>query len=460
MTATKTPVYEAWPRCPETENYFKTLFQAFSAHNPSLQKFSQRLFEVAGVSILNLIDHWTLPTTEAIQKELTDIGMVSRIQDEETVWRHPTGRFPQVRIGTPTEPVRLAIAVESLQDFAEANDLPFPGQHGDTDSGYVEVRYPLTTNELAVIVRQGYAGFQPGSLTAQEARTLQAVRTKLDNRNRNPDSGDTVGETQTLLTSLAEEIERDRLVDEFFASERRYYMTRNAAARKQYQRQQQLGIGWANHDHHTYRCSRSIFRSVLQTWVWLGFEPREKFYAGADAGWGAQVLEHPVSKVVLFCDVDMAPEELALDYLEVSLPPLPTLGTIGLWCGLHDDSIGCAGLHHLEAEFDFAQNEALFVADKFQVMKPFTDLPMLKQAFTAAEIWKVEPHRAKRLLEQGYITQAQFEKFLSDGAPGSHLEILQRWEGYKGFNKTGISNIIHDTDGRLYHQPSESQDHA
>ena len=34
------------------------------------------------------------------------------------------------------------------------------------------------------------------------------------------------------------------------------------------------------------------------------------------------------------------------------------------------------------------------------------------------------------------------------GALGSHLEILQRDEGYKGFNQTGINEIIKSTDPR------------
>ncbi len=40
------------------------------------------------------------------------------------------------------------------------------------------------------------------------------------------------------------------------------------------------------------------------------------------------------------------------------------------------------------------------------------------------------------------------ETFERTGAAGSHLEILQRWEGFKGFNKTGVSAIIRETDAR------------
>jgi hypothetical protein len=48
----------------------------------------------------------------------------------------------------------------------------------------------------------------------------------------------------------------------------------------------------------------------------------------------------------------------------------------------------------------------------------------------------------------GFVTNEQAEKFAKDGALGSHLEILERNQGYKGFNRTGISQIIRRTDPR------------
>ena len=81
-------------------------------------------------------------------------------------------------------------------------------------------------------------------------------------------------------------------------------------------------------------------------------------------------------------------------------------------------------------------------------MKPFTDFVYLKQAFTTGEVWDVDPVRLEYLLQQGQISSQQAEQFLKSGAVGSHLEILQRDEGYKGFNQTGISEIIRATDPR------------
>ncbi len=96
-----------------------------------------------------------------------------------------------------------------------------------------------------------------------------------------------------------------------------------------------------------------------------------------------------------------------LDYAQVQLTPRDALGTIGLWCGLHGSSIAASGMHHLECEFDFPAAQAGLEAAGFAVMPPFTDLPMLKQAFTRPEMWPVARERVHALRKRGAITDAQ-----------------------------------------------------
>ena len=81
-------------------------------------------------------------------------------------------------------------------------------------------------------------------------------------------------------------------------------------------------------------------------------------------------------------------------------------------------------------------------------MKPFSDFPFLKQAFTEGEPWTVSRDRAEKLRANGSITQEQFEEFTSKGAIGSHLENLQRKGGFNGFNQHAVSIIIAETDPR------------
>jgi len=49
------------------------------------------------------------------------------------------------------------------------------------------------------------------------------------------------------------------------------------------------------------------------------------------------------------------------------------------------------------------------------------------------------------------ITADQADIFRREGALGAHLEILERNDGFKGFNQHGVSEIIAATDPRHAH---------
>lgn len=438
-----------WPRCPEAADLFLRLFQRYCEENPPVAAIASLLHQQAGVLLKDLVDHWVVPSYVLSTEELERVGLIETDVEGEAVWVHPQARLPRVRRGSRWG---MVISVEDGEHFFSVHRLEPSAVEGETDSAYWQATCVLHNADFGVVVRKGYRGFRPGKLSDEEKVALVEARQRLRTRRRG--SGGLL-EAQRLAEDLVALLGAGRATDEFFAAERDYYMGRNRAASWQYGRQQELGIGWANHDHHTFRSSRENFASLMQLWKTLGFEFRERFYAGAEAGWGAQVLEHPSSRVVIFSDVDLTPDELAIDFATEALPQAsevdghePQLGTIGLWCALHGDSIEEAGMHHLEAEYDWEQVRSLLEANGHPVMKPFTDLPMLKQAFTEPEMWPVREERLRQLVERGQIQHEQAARFQRYGAAGSHLEILQRWEGYKGFNQAGVSAIIRATDAR------------
>jgi hypothetical protein len=150
----------------------------------------------------------------------------------------------------------------------------------------------------------------------------------------------------------------------------------------------------------------------------------------------------------VFADVDLSPEEVSGDFAHEPLPPRDRLGTVGLWCKLHGEAFLEAGMHHLECRFDFDAARDQLAQAGVRTMKPFTELPYLKQAFTEGELWPVQPERITAALESGAITAEEAAQFRQAGAIGSHLEILQRDQGYRGFNQSGINEIIRETDPR------------
>jgi hypothetical protein len=227
-----------------------------------------------------------------------------------------------------------------------------------------------------------------------------------------------------------------------------YWQDRNRAAQVQKAAQDSLGLGWANHDHHTFRSSRASFPLLIQILETFGFHARERFYAGAEAGWGAQVMEQPTCRIAVFADVDLSPEEVEGDFAHTPLPEREELGTVGLWCALHGDSMLTAGLHHLAGRFDFDAVTAKLAEQDVEMMRPFSDFSYLRQAFTRGEQWPVAPQRLERLVAAGLLDASQQTRFAEGGALGSHLEDIQRAEGFKGFNQTKISDIIRRTDPR------------
>jgi len=306
--------------------------------------------------------------------------------------------------------------------------------------------------QLEAVERRSCRGFVPAPLKADELSRIVKARELWHTRPRRLAS-DAAGfkAAHRILDRVLGLVGHDLACQFFFEAERRYWESRNRAARIQKHRQDGLGLGWGNHDHHTFRSSREHFLDLVEFLLKLGFVKRERYYAGAEAGWGAQVFEQPITGIVVFADVDLLPQETQVDFATRRLSPAPRLGTIGLWVGLHGESLLQAGMHHLEARFDFDLLRLQLGQAGVNTMKPFSDFPFLRQAFTEGEHWPVRPERARRLLSARLITRQQADQFIREGALGSHLENLQRHGGFKGFNQNAVSVIIAATDPRKVH---------
>ena len=439
-----------WSPQPAPAKWVQGLLEDAVQKNSFLKTLRRQMFEQSGTRLLDWIDHLALPVDDETLHELNQVGY----QPDTSVpkvraWKHSLGLFPRVRIHVGKSR-QVVLKVEAVADFLAAqqlSDVAIQGAH------LASVRRARVAHENGVEVwvleRHGSLAFEPTldkvvplDAIAKYSEAFQLRQRDFDN------SADGFALASRLVDAAISELGRDRTCDLFFAAERDYWQHRNCAGRKQRARQDALGLGWANHDHHTYRSSRAQFARLIAFLEKLGFQLRERFYAGREAGWGAQVIEHPVTGVTIFADVDLSPEEISQDFSHEPLPPREELGTVGLWCELHGEAFLQAGMHHLECQFDFNATRDQLDEAGILTMPPFTDLPYLRQAFTRGEIWPVEPQRVERLLAAKQITSEQAQQFLSNGAIGSHLEILQRNDGYKGFNQSGINEIISATDPR------------
>ncbi len=457
----------AWSRHPAAEALVDRLTATALAGHPFAAALARRMTAETGTRFGDWVDHLVVSDADGRIAELETVGFRRDVFRNSAVgspvFEHDGGLFPRIVVvpGGGPEVREVALKVESIADFSRAHGLGLEPQ-GSALGPYRVARVPADGGTaLAVVERRGYRGFEPfdsdmareGRMTPQMARdTLTARDLWAGRRRRFDDDARGLDHTEALLERVVELCagSTDLACHIVFEAEREYWQSRNHAARVQKARQDRLGLGWANHDHHTYRCSRALFPRIIRLFERLGFTLRERFHAGEHAGWGAQVLEHPNTGIVIFADLDLAPDEAQANFTRQSLPDLARPNTVGLWVGLHGESILEAGMHHLEAQFDFeALRDGLKAEAGIVTMKPFSDFPFLRQAFTEGERWPVDPRRADRLRDAGWIDAEQHARFVAEGAIGSHLENLQRREGYKGFNQQAVSAIIAATDPRL-----------
>ena len=440
-----------WPVCYQAETLLVDRCAEFLERNGFAHELARRMREETGTLFFDWVDYMSFPA-EA-EATLRTAGFTEDPRGEAfedgLALHHPEAMLPHVILTKTQTPFALGIRVESLADFLTAHRLSAEPE-GPPLSRFRRVSVSAEDGtRLDIIERRGYRGFvpaepEPGSIERLlKARELWQTRARYSSE---PKQG--YANAQATLNRVLNLVGPDLACHVVFEAERAYWQRRNRAAQVQKQRQDALGLGWANHDHHTFRSSREHFLDLMGALEKLGFERRERYYTGAQAGWGAQILEQSIEGIVVFADVDLLPDETEIDFSRQPLPAAQRLGTVGLWVGLHGESLLEAGMHHLEARFDFALVREQLKSSQITGMAPFSDFEFLKQAFTDGERWPVRAEKVERLRRAGLITDEQARRFVAEGAIGSHLETLQRKGGFKGFNQKSVSAIISATDPR------------
>ena len=436
-----------WGLYPEAENFLRTEVSRFLKNNVFAKNLSVKMKTYTSTHFFDWIDHIILPQERV--RGIKKLGFEYIGIDGTDVFKHTKTVFFPVVIGE-RDFIEIVLKPEDIEHFTKK----FGGRiEGERFAPYRKAairrqgKYILSAAE-----RRGYNGF-----AVHEVNDVDAYKKSLkifaERRRKFPSDKKGLDATQKLVESRMKKLSPARAADAFFRNERTYWQGRNHAGRIQKARQDKLGLGWGNHDHHTYRSSRKNFRQLIEIFERFGYVCRERFFAGEAAGWGAQILEHPVCDIVLFADVDITKNEKDMDFAHSGLANRKNLGTVGLWIGLHGESILQAGLHHLEARFDFERLRKDLPRQGANMMNPFSYFEFLKQAFTEGEYWTVDKKRLDALLKRGSITRDQYNNFLKHGAIGSHMENLQRTQGFKGFNQDSVTAILKATDPRKHMQP-------
>lgn len=424
------------------------LVNIFLAGNKFASELAKRIKGHTQTRFYDWIDHMVFPESKLDMSDLILLKYVENkdleLSPESRLYHIPGSTlFPILFHSKDT--TELAIHTESLREFQRVWSIKSEIA-GLEDAPYNDLEVVRQEDRLLTACeRRGYNGF-----VVKEPHDLDAYHKSLDYfKTRKRENKDDLNSLAEEIRTMSTDLDTGRIADAFFRVERKYWIERNSAGRYQKKLQDDVGLGWANRDHQAFRCSRENFCRIVGIFESLGMKPRERFYAGEQAGWGAQVLEHPICREAVFADVDLYPEESEGDFAHEGLSPKKELGTVGLWVGLHGESILSAGFHHLAVLVDYERCSQQLPQQGVGVMSPFSSFPFLKQAFTEGHIWNVGKEKLDILLNAGSISQQQYSLFSSEGAIGGHVEIIERNSGFKGFNQESVSAIIKATDPRF-----------
>ena len=438
-----------WGLNPEAEAWQRAQVLSFLEESVYARTLATQIEQGTSTDFFDWIDHMVIPRERVDASALSKMGFRERAlqTDKREVYSVEGTTLPPVVMGEE-DTIELAIKPEDLDAFKRALVLGSRVE-GDFAAPYRR----LVVNEarghlLCAVERRGTDGLSVRSVNDIE-EYLRALEWFATRERGHSSVAEQMSELEAEILDMRKTLEQSRIADAFFRVERRFWQSRNKAGRAQKSRQDVFGLGWGNTDHHTFRSSRSNFASLIRVLKALGLTPRERYYAGAQAGWGAQIMEGPGSRNIVFADVDLGEEERQLDFTREELEEGSERGTVGLWASLHGESILGAGMHHLAARFRFDGLAKDLRAEGIEMMKPFSNFPFLRQAFTKGERWRPRPDSLAGLRSSGLISSDQENYFRTEGAIGSHLENIQRRQGFKGFNQDSVSAIIKATDPRL-----------
>ena len=329
-----------WEPQPAAWRFINAIVADFLAACPEAAALAKRMSNETGTRFVDWIDHIRLPRRDPRVHEFKQAGyQADREGKGYAVFLNDHGKFPAVIVWDGK--FEIGIKVEFVADFLAANQLMRTVSGGPlADLRTCEI-FAGATYAMKIVERHGSRALEANEDSATKHGILRLAHLeKLRSRPRDLDSDEEgFAAAEALIDAAIRDLGRDLACDIWFAAEREFWQRRNHAARVQKARR--IASAWAGRITIITRIAprARILRGWCAVWEKLGFVCRERFYAGREAGWGAQVMEQPVTGIVTFNDVDLTPDELMGDFSHDGLAERNSLGTVGLWCGLHGDSI-------------------------------------------------------------------------------------------------------------------------
>jgi hypothetical protein len=445
MMVDSSKTFRQWQPKPEAEAVLAAMLADGLADNPAAQAFAARLLTNTAIRLRDIIDHIEL----ADRTEIERFERAGWLAEADGIRRNRDGMFPPIVTGQKRV---VWLRVEHVERFLAAQAASAVIEGRPENPLRRALALPGAATSFGVVERNGHGGFDVPEVSDAQLRLARIHGNAFRVRRREFDTVEAgLAHTEALVDAAVADLGPHWACDLWLKAERAFWVGRCASGRFQQERQHAAGVGWCNIDHHTYDSSRRHFRYTIRILEKLGYELREMLYAGELAGWGSQVLEQPVIGSTIFADVDLAPEELTIDFAHEVLPDLDRHRRAGLLSELLGESILEAGLNHVAGLYDQTALRAQLTATGVSFMTPFSDFDHLYQELTCGDLAPVDPRRVDALEAAGHIGSDEAEKLRLEGSIVTHLENIERNDGYKGFNREGIDGVLRKLDPRAYH---------
>ncbi len=269
-----------WKRQPEAERFVVNLLNQFEAYMPPFRRLGALLMVRTGSRLADWVDHLVLADGDRPAGELAALGFeVEEVAARrgDRVYHHPGAILPRVliRAGTDTPPgsvQAVALQVESVSAFQMAHRISSHIEGSPLGPYRCGAAWRVDGREVAVVERRGHAGFVPVDMPPDHAgRWLRSFERWATRQRTFEDELEGMRHTLALAQALVGELGVDSAAWAAFAAERAYWQQRNRAGQVQKERQDSLGLGWANHDHQAFRSSRRPFPGSSGSWKSLAF---------------------------------------------------------------------------------------------------------------------------------------------------------------------------------------------
>ncbi len=429
-----------WKTYPETDVLIEQHIEEACAANEDIRAFSTRISALTATSFKEWVESITL--SGALLYELERLGFVlQKTFYGQKLFVHPRGSFPALRVFPGPVPVvrALTLKVESLSVFRFLS-----GYYGEVDgtpgSNYSRIMLSDRGGILLFAAEKNGDVWMPEDLDSEGLMDLEQAHSLMNQRRRFFEAGEDGWKyTERLMDRVTSLVGRDRCASLFLEYERRYWEARNSTARFLKARQDTMGLGWGNHDHHAFRSERASVTRFIRLMQTMGFRLRERFVSSLGTGrnlYGVQILEHSGIGALINVHVDLREEEKDFDFAARPLPVIRPAGDVTLWTGMYGESIFEAGLYHLGAKYDYWSLKELLNGVRIEVREPDSESPFLLRAAVHPENWFSTRLRQERLVANGSISPEEARKLSLEGSLGSFLECVHRVDGFKGFKSS------------------------